>query len=271
MKHLLSFMFLIALSFTASSQCFKQNTTFRVGEKVTYHAYYNWGMIWLNAGHVEFTVKDTTYHDQEVIHLHSFGRTYRNYDRLYKVRDRFQAYLDKESLKPLWYERKTSEGGYKVHNMYRYMQDKGVVYTQANNSKEPFEADTLDINPCTFDVLTSIYSARNIDYDKYAINEKIPITMIVDNEIYDLYIRYLGRETIKLKTGRVFRTVKFAPLLVEGTIFKGGEQMTVWVSDDKNRIPVMIEAKILIGSVKAVLKNTSGLRHPITSEVTEEN
>lgn len=265
---LLFFLLLFYAVQSVNGQCFDKNTTFNIGERVSYYAYYNWGMIWLDAGHVSFDVKQKSYNDRKVIHFDAKGRTYRQYDFFFKVRDHFQAYVDKETLKPLWFERKTYEGGYSVHNMYRYNQKQGKVYTQAINSKEPFEADTFDIDNCTFDVLTSIYSARNIDYDQYEVNEKIPIKMIVDNEIFDLYIRYKGRETIELKTGRVFRTLKFSPLLVEGTIFKGGERMTVWVTDDKNRLPVLIEAKILIGSVKAVLKQTGNLRYPIEAEVT---
>lgn len=271
MKQLVGIIAGITLSLSAAGQCFDKNDTFLAGEKVTYHAYYNWGMIWLDAGHVEFQVKEGNYEGKEIYHFDAGGRTFRKYDFFFKVRDHFQAYVNKQTLKPLWFERRTSEGGYSVHNIYRYQQDKNIVYTEADNSKEPYEADTLDIDSCTFDVLTSIYSARNIDYDKFEVNEKIPVKMIVDNDVYDLYIRYRGRETIELKTGRTFRTLKFSPRLVEGTIFKGGEQMTVWVTDDKNRVPVLIEAKVLVGSVKAVLKQTENLRYPIEAEVNQQS
>lgn len=91
--------------------------------------------------------------------------------------------------------------------------------------------------------------------------------MLVDGEIHNLYIRYLGIETIKTREGRRFRCLKFKPLLVEGTIFKSGEDMTVWVTDDKNRLPIIVEAKVLIGSVKAIFADAEGLRHPIEAEI----
>ena len=91
--------------------------------------------------------------------------------------------------------------------------------------------------------------------------------MVVDGEIHDIYIRYLGKETIKNRDGRTFKCLKFSPLLVEGTIFESGEDMTVWVTDDANRIPIIVEAKILIGSVKAVFVDAINTRHPITAEV----
>jgi hypothetical protein len=111
-------------------------------------------------------------------------------------------------------------------------------------------------------VLTAIYHARNLDFSKYSIDQKIPLSLIIDNEIYDLYLRYQGREEIKVRGGTRYNCIKFSAMLVEGTIFSGGEHLTVWVTDDKNRIPVMVKAKILVGSVKAVLKSTRNLKHP---------
>ena len=55
--------------------------------------------------------------------------------------------------------------------------------------------------------------------------------------------------------------------MVQGTIFKGDEDVVVWVTDDGNKIPVYIEAKIIVGTIKAYLKDTKGLRHPMTSLV----
>ena len=88
--------------------------------------------------------------------------------------------------------------------------------------------------------------------------------MFLDNEVFDMYIRYLGQETIKTKYGK-FRTHKFKPLLIKGTIFEGGEQMTVWVSDDMNRIPVRIESPISVGKVKIDMMSHENLRYPLSS------
>lgn len=88
--------------------------------------------------------------------------------------------------------------------------------------------------------------------------------MFLDNELYEMYIRYLGKETIKTKYGK-FRAVKFKPLLIKGTIFEGGEKMTVWVSDDRNHVPVRIESPISVGSVKIDMISYRNLRYPLTS------
>ena len=90
--------------------------------------------------------------------------------------------------------------------------------------------------------------------------------MFLDNEVYEMYIRYLGKETIKTKYGK-FKAIKFKPLLIKGTIFEGGEKMTVWVSDDKNHIPIRIESPISVGSVKIDMISYRNLRYPLTSLV----
>jgi hypothetical protein len=79
-----------------------------------------------------------------------------------------------------------------------------------------------------------------------------------------MYLRYLGKETIKTKYGK-FKAIKFKPLLIKGTIFEGGEKMTVWVSDDKNHIPLRIESPISVGSVKIDMISYRNLRYPLTS------
>lgn len=241
------------------SQCIKTPLTFKAGEKITYDAYYNWGFIWVHAGEVAFSVKSASYQSKPAYHLVATGNSRKNYDWIYRVRDSFQSYVDKETFQPLWYERKTSEGGYNAYENYVFNPSKSVVFTATENSKRPFAKDTLSIKPCTLDVLSAIYLCRSLNFNSFKLNQKYPVNTIIDNQVYSLYIRYLGNETIKTRNDQKFRCIKFSILLVEGTIFKGGEDMTVWVTDDSNRVPVLVEAKILIGSVKAYLNTTQGL------------
>jgi hypothetical protein len=101
-------------------------------------------------------------------------------------------------------------------------------------------------------------------FSKVKPDDKIPFTMFLDDNVYNLYIKYLGRETLKTKYGK-FNTIKFKPLLVKGTIFEGGEKMTVWVTDDANHLPVRIESPIAVGSVKVDMMGYKNLRYPLTS------
>jgi hypothetical protein len=263
------FYFFLILSFLiiakTNAQCFESNFSFQENEVLHYQVYYNLGFIWLNAGFVEFRVKPGNYIGHQVYHLDSYGSSHESYDWIFKVRDRYQSYLDKETLKPLWFLRENAEGGYEVNNRYIFDQYHHMVYSFTENSDQPFKQDTLRIPACTFDVLSVVYYCRNLDFSKLAPGDSLPITCILDAELFNLYVRYLGKENIETRAGETYRCIKFSALLVEGTIFKGGEDLYVWVTDDLNRVPVLVEAKILIGSVKAYLESMEGLKNPVTS------
>jgi len=249
-----------------NAQCFKQNTTFRVGEKVTYDVYYNWGFLWLSAGWVEFKVDNMKYKGRDTYFFDSYGQSHKGYDWFFKVRDSYETYMDKETLQPLWFERKTSEGGYNAHEVYLFEPSRKKVFSFTETSKQPFKRDTLVYVPCSFDVLSLIYYARNIDFSDMQVRDTIPVIVLIDNEYYNIYIRYLGKEAVETRNGEKYQCLKFSAFLVEGTIFKGGEDLYVWVTDDKNRVPILVEAKILVGSVKAYLAKAEGLRSDISTK-----
>jgi hypothetical protein len=245
----------------------KSNNAFSEGEVLNYSVYYNWRFIWLNAGWVEFKVKPHNYLNKPVYHFDSYGSSRVSYDWIFKVRDHFQAYVDKETFSPVWFHRKNYEGGYEVDNKYFFDWDKKWAITFTENSKRPFKQDTVELKECTYDVLTLIYYCRNLNFNELKPKDTIPIVSIIDNEIFDLYIRYLGREKITDRNKQEYNTIKFSALLVEGTIFTGGEDLIVWVTDDENRVPILVEAKILVGSVKAYLEQAKGLKNPMTAKI----
>ncbi|WP_430810787.1 MULTISPECIES: DUF3108 domain-containing protein [unclassified Carboxylicivirga] len=267
MQKLITAVLLMVLTMHVGAQCKDTNTAFKAGELVRYHAYYNWGFIWINAGQVSFEVEPTTVDTSPAYHLKAHGATYKSYDFLFKVRDTFETKVDTLHLEPYEFKRVTNEGSYHANYLYRFNREQRSIVASIQKEKEPQRDTTLLWKDCSFDLLTMVYKARNIDYEQYRENEKIPISMVVDGEIHDIYIRYLGKETIKNRDGRRFRCLKFSPLLVEGTIFKSGEDMTVWVTDDANRIPIVVEAKILIGSVKAVFVDAVNTRYPLSAEI----
>lgn len=250
-----------------AAQCIDENLAFSGGEEAYYDVFYNWGFIWLHAGEVFFKVHNSNFEGKPAYYFHSYGSSLKKWDWFYKVRDTYESYVDTASLKPYFFARKTSEGGYEVNNRLRFNYESGVVFTSTQNSKKPLEKDTLQLSSCAYDVLSMIYVARNINYADYQIGDKIPVTCIIDGELYNLYIRYGGKETIETRDKSTYNCIKFMPLLVGGTMFSGGEDMTVWVTDDDNRIPILVEAKVLVGSIKAYLKTIKGVRNPVVSLV----
>jgi len=254
-------------TFASNSQCFKYNTAFQAGERLTYNVMYNWGFIWIGAGDVIFSVRETNFRNRPVYFLEAQGTSYPSYDWFFKVRDSFQAYLDKETLRPVWHLRNTSEGDFNTYEEYHFDYEQDVIYSATQNTKEPYRKDTLKVVKCAFDLLTTAYFFRNLDFTNVSAGKKIPVTVLLDNEIYHLSVRFLGKELLKLKDGSKYNTIKFSIQLVEGTVFKAGEDLIVWATDDKNHIPVMVEAKIIVGSVKAILHSADNLRNKSTSKV----
>ena len=258
---------LLLVKYSALGQCFNDNFAFQEGEVLSYEIYYNLGVIWLNAGYVDFKVKDGVYKSRPIYHFDGYGATYKSYDWIFKVRDHYQCYFDKENLHPLWFHRQNYEGGFEVDYKYLFDQENNLVFSYTQNSDRPFRKDTVPVDPCTFDVMSLIYYARNLDFNGLTPGDSIPVKAFIDNEMYDLYIRYLGREEVETRDDKRFKCIKFSALLVQGTIFEGGENLYVWVTDDRNRVPVIVDAKILVGSIKTMLKSTEGLRNKSTALV----
>ena len=245
--------------------CPINNTAFQSGEKFVLKVYYNWTAIWLNAGEVVFKVQEKELNDKPVFHVTAAGQTYKSYEWFYKVKDQYETYLDVNTLKPYKFVRDVNEGGYLIKNIYDFDHQSRKVYTQ-DLLKTPVEKNTYEIPSCVHDVVSAIYYARNIDFDKYKKDDRIPLSVFIDGEVYNMYIRYMGKETIKTKLGK-FRTIKFKPLLLDNEYFEGGEKMIIWVTDDANKIPVRIETPITVGSIKADLMSYSGLKYDFGAKV----
>lgn len=254
---ILVMLFAMDVSAQKNEFCGIQNRSFRSGEKAVFKVYYNMGMIWAGAGTATFTTQLEKYNGKPVYHVKGVGKTYSSYEWFYKVYDVYESFIDTTNLMPLKFLRDVNEGGFKFKNNISFNHDRN----QAISTNGVF-----NVPECVQDVLSTIYYARNIDYNKYKPGDKIPFNMFLDDEVFSLYIRYIGKEKIKTKYG-TFNTIKIAPLLIEGTMFKGGEKMVVWVSDDENHIPVRIDSPILIGSIKVDLMEYQNLRHPLKSLV----
>ena len=237
--------------------CNGRNTSFVNGESLTFKVFYTLAGVYVGAGEANFNLGLEMLNNKPVYHIVGDGKTYNFYDNFFKVRDRYETYIDTATLQPYRFIRNIYEGGYKKYE--------NVTFNQAGNTAVTSKG-VFKVPSCIQDVLSSIYYARNIDFNKYKEGDRIPFNMFLDNETYNLYIRYLGKEKIKTKFG-TFNAIKFKPLLIKGTIFEGGEKMNVWVSDDENKIPLRIESPISVGSVKVDMMSYKNLRFPLSSRL----
>ncbi len=247
-------------SYAQNDFCGIKNTSFKEGERLVFKVYYNMGAIWVGAGYATFNTTLEDLNGRKVYHVVGDGKTMKSYEWFYKVRDKYETYIDVETMLPAKFIRNVDEGGFKIYNNVTFNQNIGQAISTNGVYKVP---------KCIQDVLSAIYYARNIDYSKYKPGDKIPFSMFLDDQVYNLYIRYIGKERVTTKYG-TFNAIKISPLLIEGTIFKGGEKMMVWVSDDANRIPVRVDSPILVGSIKVDLVGYDKLRNPFTALISKK-
>ena len=246
-------------------ECARRNTAFGAGERVIYKIYYNLNFIWIPAGEVTFEVRDLG----NQYKLTATGVTYASYEWFFKVRDRYESYVDKETLLPTKAVRDIKEGNYELYELINFDQRerKGVTYrghsvTEAMARPKPFAAAS-----CPHDVLSAIYFMRNHDLTDAEPGDLLPLTVVMSTDVHDLDVRYVGREgDKKIKGLGRFDAAELAPQIVSGDVFSEDSEMRVWVSTGESRVPLLIESPVSVGSVKAVLKSHERLRHPLVEQ-----
>ncbi|MFT3683206.1 MAG: DUF3108 domain-containing protein [Ferruginibacter sp.] len=241
---------------TDDSFCGLKNTAFKEGESVTMRIFYSAAGVYISAGEAVFTTSLERFNGKQTYHCVGEGRSFPFFDKFFKVRDRYESYIDTTTMLPVKFIRNVDEDGYKIYNNVTFNHGAGTAVSTNGVFKT---------TSCIQDVISSVYYARNINFEKYKVNDKIPFDMFIDDEVHHLYLRYMGKETIKTKYGK-FKAIKFKPLLIKGNTFSdGGEKMSAWVSDDPNHLLLRIESPISVGSIKIDMYGYKNLRYPLSS------
>ena len=228
-----------------------ENNAFKKGEQLVYRLHYGF----IDAGEAVLEVKDEEkkYGERSALHVVGVAQSKGAFDWFFKVRDRYESYIDEESVCPWVFVRRVDEGGYKINQNYVF-----------NPYKKTVNADGKPFNTSQYaqDMISSFYYARIIDFSNAKPGDIFSFDACVENEIYPLKIKYVGKETIKTDIGYV-KCIKFHPVVQKGRVFKHEEDLTAWITDDKNHIPIRAEADILVGSIKMDLKSYKGLANPM--------
>lgn len=225
---------------------------FQEGEYLKFVIHY--GII--DAGEAELRIHKSPkdFQGRDAYHIVGTGKSVGAFNWFFKVRDRYETYLDVDGVFPWEFVRDIQEGGYKKKQNYKFFQDKSAVATN--------KGDTFKIPDFSQDMLSSFYYARSLDFENIYKGKVFTIPTFVDSEVFPLKIKYLGREEIELRNG-TYRCMKFVPIIQEGRIFEEEDDMMVWITDDKNRIPVLVKASVLVGSIKMELVDYDNLANPI--------
>jgi len=249
----------------AFDRCQTDNSTFQSGEEITYKLYYNLNFIWIPAGEVVFKIADFG----DVYRISADGRTYSSYEWFFKVRDRYESYISKETLLPNMSVRDVKEGGYTLYDKTILDQANQKANITRGRAKDNIhENKEMDIDNCMHDILSVIYFARNLDYESMGEGARVPVKVFMDKTEWPMTVIYDGKDEEKRVKGMgKFKTIKFSPEVTAGDFFEKDAQMDIWVTDDKNKLPLLIGAPLAVGSVKAVLKEYKGLRYDMTAKV----
>ena len=232
-----------------------EHHAFQAGEKLSYVLHYGW----LNAGVATLELKEAE-QDVEgrgILHAVGTGVSTGAFNAFYKVNDRYESYLDEEGVFPWVFIRRVNEGGYTINQDYLFKQNRHTVVTQDKKS--------FNVAAGVQDMLSAFYYARTLDYANAQKGQEFTIPCFMDNKEWTLRMRFVKKENIKLRNGK-YRCLKFQPVVQEGRIFKTNDDLNVWITDDANHIPVLAEAKVLVGSIKMELTGYSGLASPIAKE-----
>tara|TARA_R110002072_G_scaffold55679_8_gene144819 strand:- start:147 stop:947 length:801 start_codon:yes stop_codon:yes gene_type:complete len=228
------------------------NNAFQVGEKLEYKISYGF----INAATATLEVKksESKIHGREVLHIVGIGESISTFDWFFKIRDRYETYIDEDGIFPWLFIRRIHEGGYEKAQDYQFYQEKGKVVNEKNESYE--------VPHGVQDMLSAFYFARTMDFSKAKKGDVFSVQSFVDEELYPIDLVFGGKKTIKIKKGK-FDCLVFHPRVQEGRVFKTNEDLTFYITNDENKIPVLVKANVKIGSLKMELVDYKNLANPL--------
>lgn len=233
------------------------------GESLTYVINYKWGAVDTDVGEA---VTNLSYKDG-MFHSVITGRTFKFYDVFFRVREHFESKFYEEPIRPHYFYRDSQEGKYRMRNTFLFNGEDNTIDAKIQKYERTPKDTILQGHANTFDIPSLFYKVRRIDFDSVALGVKQPISFAIDDDVYEFYYILIGREVKKIKGLGTFNTLKFAVRLIAGSVFTGEEEMSIWVTDDENKIPLLFESPIIVGRVQGRLVDYKNIKSPLTSKI----
>lgn len=249
--------FLIGMQYSFA----QKKSAFQGGEWFKFEMSYS---NFLKAGNATLEVKESKIKGKSVYHVVGKGWTTGAIKWFFKVKDRYESYIDKETGMPYKFIRKIDEGGHTkdIEIDFNHQKQEAFVENKKYKTKKTI-ATEKDVQ----DMVSAFYYLRNnYDTNNIKVGEVVSLNMFFDEENYNFKLKFLGHETIDTEFGGRMKTLMFRPYVMAGRVFKEQESLTLWVSADDNKMPLKIQADLAVGSLQANLEAFKGLKHPIKME-----
>ena len=241
--------------------CDTENQTWQGGEEITYTLYYQLNFIWIPAGEATFKVKDLG----DRYNITVIGKTISAFEWFYEVNDRYESVIDKKTLLPISFSRDIQEGKYVWWDKFTFDQQNRKVHASKGWPDKPTKYYSKDVSGCMHDLISIVYSVRNIDFTHYLDGQQINVKVFIEDE-YPLQVEVKQKNVVeKIRGLGKHKTHLIRPEMVSGHFFDEDTRMDIYMSADGNRLPLMIESPVSVGKVKAVLTNYKGLKYPLVA------
>jgi len=244
------FLFIVFL-FSTHLVFSQTNLPYKVGEYAAYKV--SFGPVWV--GYADLEIIEIQYRNQKPsFHIIGKGKTAPFFDWFFKVRDVYETFIDTTTLLPIEFKRDVNEGGHLINQHYSFNHRDSIVVTQDSVFAIPSNSQ---------DMLSALFYARTFKKNSILDGKSFYVPIFMDDENYYLEIKYLQNEILDTKWGKIDCMV-FQPKMQEGRVFEDGEDMKIWITDDKNHMLIRVETKIWAGVIKAVLDDYKELKFPLS-------
>ena len=266
----LAFVMLCLISFSLKSQPLRKinNESFQRGEQLTFRAYYDailTGKVTAGEATLEVTNENKQIAGRNTYRIVGVGTTKGAFNYFYKVYDRYETIIDEDAISPWIFIRRVNEGGFKINQDIVFNQMRNIA-TCTNNNTKGSSNKVAKTPPNVQDIVSLFYYARTFDVSNIKTGDEYIIKFFIDDSTYTTKIKFMGRETIKTSLGKV-KCLKFKPMVLVGNFFKDPYPMVLYISDDKNHLPILAESAIIVGKVKLELVKYTGLKNTFSAKL----
>ena len=231
----------------------KQNA-FKKGEFLRYDVSYGY----FDAAEATLEIKKSSQKNngRNTMHIVGKGKSRGALSFFFRVDDRYETYIDEEALLPWEFIRHVREGSYELDRNIKFNHYTNKATVEQNDKRH------YPVEPNTQDLLSAFYYARTLDLQNAKPNEEFMVNTFFDREMYQLKFKFLGKDKLKTKLG-TFDCLKFRPLVEVGRVFKEEEDVTIWISNDVNKVPIRVQSDLLVGSIVMELVEHKNLAAPL--------